>query len=226
VTITPHGLSAATVAATANLPAPIVPIEVKTLSGQTISVLGDGERVFYEGQAKRYFSENKFTNTSDLLDLDRLVFLELLIYRATSWLGSGVNYDGMQLSDAREADCRKALKENSAIISTIKNDLGMTKTQREKSQFSDVGTYITQLKMRAKEFGVHREKQLATGITLCQQLFAIIGAFDRSDEAEKTKIGFETEVDIVDWIRTIMRPEFDKVDAYFVQNQQRYWSDL
>lgn len=222
MTIVPTGLARPTVI----LPPPILPQQVTTPSGQTIGVLGDPERVFYEGQAGRYKAENKFTNTSDLLDLDRLVFLELLIYRATSWLGSGFNYDGMQLTDRSEVEARKALKENSALISQIKNDLGLTRTQREKAQFSDVGTYIAMLKTRAKEFGVHREKQVAKGITLCHQLFAIVGAFDRSDDIEKTKIGFESEVEIVEWIREIMRPEFDRVDAHFINHAQRYWSDL
>lgn len=202
-------------------PAPIAP--VTTPSGQTIEVLSDSERLFYEGQAARYQAENKFDNTSDLLDLDRLVFLELLVFRASSWLGRGTDYDGMTLTDRGEADCRRALKENSALITQVKNDLGLTKSQRDKAQFESVGTYIQQLKQRAKEFGVHREKQLAKGITLCQQLFSIVGAFDRADEVERAKIGFETEADVLDWIRTVMRPEFNEVDAHFRANQQKYW---
>jgi hypothetical protein len=196
---------------------------VITPSGQTIEVLSNSERLFYEGQARRYQDENKFDNTSDLLDLDRLVFLELLVFRASSWLGRGTDYDGMVITDRAEADARKALKENSDLISRVKNDLGLTKSQRDKAQFESVGTYITQLKQRAKEFGIHREKQLAKGITLCQQLFSIVGAFDRADEVERGKIGFETEQDVLDWVRNVMRPEFDEVDRHFRANQQRYW---
>jgi len=80
---------------------------VATPSGQYIEVLGDAERDFYEGQRKAYMAQNLFTNTSDLLDLDRLVFLELLIYRATSWIGRGADYDGLRLSDAGETAQRR-----------------------------------------------------------------------------------------------------------------------
>lgn len=204
-------------------PAPVVPQKVSTPSGQTIEVLGDAEKLFYEGQAKKYLAENKFTNVSDLLDLDRLVFLEMLVYRSSSWLGRGANYDGMPLSDRSEADQRKALKENSDLISKVKNDLGLTKSQRDKADYESVGAYVTKLKQRAKEFGVHREKQLAKGITLCQQLFSIVGAFERADQVEREKIGFPDAESVLEWITDIMRPEFDQVDAHFRAKQQRYW---
>lgn len=198
---------------------------VATPSGQYIEVLGDAERDFYEGQRKAYMAQNLFTNTSDLLDLDRLVFLELLIYRATSWIGAGQDYEGLRLSDAGETAQRRSLKETSSLISVIKNDLGLTKSQRDKDAYSSVGTYITQLKQRAKEFGVHREKQVSTGITLCKQLFAILGAYDRSDEIERKKIGFENADEILEWIRTVMVTEFDAIDAKFIAGTQKYWTD-
>jgi hypothetical protein len=198
---------------------------VATPSGQYIEVLGDAERDFYEGQRKAYMAQNLFTNTSDLMDLDRLIFLELLIYRATSWIGAGRDYDGLPLSDSGETAQRRSLKETSALISVIKNDLGLTKSQRDKDAYSSVGTYITQLKQRAKEFGVHRERQVATGITLCKQLFAILGAYDRSDEVERRKIGFENADEILEWIRTVMVIEFDAIDTAFINGTQRYWTD-
>jgi len=198
---------------------------VATPSGQYIEVLGDAERDFYEGQRKSYMAQNLFVNTSDLLDLDRLLFLELLIYRASSWIGRGQDYDGLPLSDQQEVAQRRSLKETSSLISVIKNDLGLTKSQRDKDAYSSVGTYITQLKQRAKEFGVHREKQVATGITLCKQLFAIVGAYDRSDEVERKKIGFENADEILEWIRNVMVTEFDAIDAKFIAGTQKYWTD-
>ena len=204
---------------------PPVRYQVTTPSGQTIEVLSAAEHVFYGTQRSRYVAENRFDNNSDLLDLDRLIFLELLVYRATSWIGSGQDYDGMTLTTADEIAQRRSLKDTSTLISVIKNDLGLTRSQRDKAAYESVGLYITQLKQRAKEFGVHRQKQLATGITLNKQLFAIIGAYDRSDEIERKKIGFEDADEILDWVRDVMIPEFDAVDAYFIAHTQKYWSD-
>jgi len=205
---------------------PIVLFSVATPSGQTIEVLGDSERLFYESQCTAYMHQNKFTNTSDLLDLDRLLFLELLVYRATAWIGRGQDYDGMPLSDRDDVLQRRSLKETSVLISVIKNDLGLTRSQRDKAAYESVGAYVILLKQRAKEFGIHRQVQLATGITLCKQLFAIVGAFERSDDVERRKIGFENADEVLDWITTVMIPEFNKVDDEWIKSNQRYWTDL
>jgi hypothetical protein len=198
-------------------------VKVLTPSGQVIEVMGAGEQDFYDGQRDRYQAENSFTNASDLLDLDRLLFFELMIFRSTTWLGGGKDYYGDLLSPSQEADQRRSLKENSALVSTIKNDLGMTKAQRDKAQYESVGTYIQQLRARAQEHGIKREKELGKALTLMKELYSIVGAYDRADETERKKLGFEDEAEIVDWIRTVMRPEFDRIDAYFRANAQRFW---
>lgn len=199
---------------------PVTAVAVITPSGQNLNVLGQGEEVFYRTQAKSYLDEFAFTSTSDLLDLDRLLFFELLIYRSSSWIGAGKDYDGMEIDVVRE---RRSLKENSELLSKVKNDLGMTKSQRDKAAAEDVGAYLTNLKARAREFGIHRETQLGKALELINQMFSIVGAFDRSDAEERKKIGFETEADILEWIREVMRPEYDLVDAYFRANAQRHW---
>lgn len=209
----------------ASYPNPSVNYRVDTPSGQVIEVLGVAEHDFYEGQRTAYMAQNKFTNTSDLLDLDRLLFLELLIYRATNWVGRGQDYDGIPLSERDETAQRRSLKESSVLISVIKNDLGLTRSQRDKAAYASVGTYIQELKQRAKEFGIHREKQVSTGITLCKQLFAIIGAYDRSDEVERRKIGFEDANEILAWVREVMFVEFEQIDKDFIAGTQRYWTD-
>jgi hypothetical protein len=201
-------------------PPPALPIEVKTPAGNTIKVLGDIERDFYVGKAKHYTDENEFTNASDLLDLDRLLFYELQIFRTTYWLAQDFDYDGFKIDPQR---LQRTLKETAEQLSKVKNDLGLTKSARDKAQAEDVGTYIRELKQRAMEFGVHRETQLGKGIELCKQLFSIVGAFERADAVERAKLGFEDADAIVEWISQTMKPEFDAVDEYFRKNQQKYW---
>jgi hypothetical protein len=55
------------------------------------------------------------------------------------------------------------------------------------------------------------------------ELSAIVGAYDRSDPEERRKLGFETETDVLDWIRETMIPEFVALDTYFRANKQRMW---
>lgn len=197
-------------------------IKVRTVSGFEIEVMGRTEAKYYRDQMAKYQTENAFTAVTDLADLDRLLFLELLIFRWTLWLSSGKDYDGF-MAQSVEDQIRKNIKEVGPQISSIKQDLGLTKSQRDKEAFESVGQYLVDLKARAKEHGVRREKQLTTAICLTKELFSLIGTYDRSNDLERAKIGLETETDILDWIRFHMKPEFDAVDEYFQNNQQKFW---
>lgn len=197
-------------------------IKVRTVAGHEIEVQGKDEAKYYRDQMRKYLDQNGFTAVTDLSDLDRLLFFELMVYRWTNWLASGKDYEGY-LAPAQEDQLRKNLKETAPLISGIKNDLGLTKSQRDKEQFESVGQYLVDLKARAKEHGVRREKQLTAAICLIKELFSLVGTFDRSNELERSKIGLETEADIIDWVRTHMQPEFDKIDEHFRTHQQKYW---
>lgn len=109
------------------------------------------------------------------------------------------------------------------MISTIQNDLGLTKAQRDKDQHESIGSYINDLKVRAKAFGIMREKQLGKALEWTKELFSIAGAYRRANDAERKKLGFESAEDIVDWILEVFKPEFDEIDKYFRENDQKNW---
>lgn len=203
------------------LPGPVL-TRVNTVAGHTIEVMSLEEARYYRASKGKYLNENKFTAVSDLTDLDRLLFMELMVFRWTGWLSSGRDYDGL-LTPNQEDQVRKNLKEMSPLISTVKNDLGLTKSQRDKEAFESVGQYLSDLKARAKEHGIRREDQLTKALCLTKELFSLIGTYDRSNALERSKIGLETADDILDWVRGHMKPEFDAVDAYFRQNSQKAW---
>ena len=196
--------------------------KVTTVAGHTIEVMSADEARYYRSSKTKYQAENAFSQVTDLADLDRLLFMELLVFRWTGWLSSGRDYDGL-LSPNQEDSLRKNLKEMSPSISSVKNDLGLTKSQRDKEAFESVGQYLVDLKARAKEHGVRREKQLTAAICLTKELFSLVGTYDRSNALERSKIGLESEADIVDWIRGHMKPTFDEIDLHFQVNQQKFW---
>lgn len=204
---------------------PLVLQTVDTVTGEHIEVQGAGEQRFYETRRDKYMAENAFTETADLSDLDRLLFLELLSFRWMTWLSSGKDYDGDAISGGDEEQLRKNLKETSPLISQIKNDLGLTKTARDKEKAESVGAYLVDLKRRAKMFGIHRERQLDLALVLFNELKAIIGAYDRSNELERSKVGIESDEDIVDWIRSVAIPRYDAIDEHFRNRPdgQKYW---
>ena len=204
---------------------PLVLVQVTTVTGETIEVQGPSEARFYEQRRDKYMAENIFTETADLSDLDRLMFLELLSFRWMTWLSSGKDYDGDPISGGDEEQLRKNLKETSPLISTIKNELGLTKTARDKEKADSVGAYLIDLKQKAKLLGVHRERQLDLALVLFNELSAIVGTDDRSNALERSKVGIESPEDIVDWIRSVALPRYQAIDDYFRSRPdgQKYW---
>jgi hypothetical protein len=196
------------------------PITVTTPVGSESPVMNQDEADYYNGQCNAYMSQFLFTNVADLADLTRVLFYELLMHRLSQWAATGVDYDGITV-DAGQI--RRAIKEYGDSLSKVKNDLGMTKSQRDKEKEQDTGAYLVRLKQRAREFGIHRENQLRKAMQLMNDLSYIVGSFDRSDQVERDKLGFSTEHDILEWIRETMLPEFIAVDDHFRKNQQRFW---
>lgn len=197
--------------------------KVKSLVGQEIQLLAKMEKVYYEEARDKYLSEFTFTLASDLRHLDRLLLLEVQMYRAQLWLSAGCDYQYVDLEPAEEIACRRTVKECATQIQEIQKDLGLTKAIRDKDAADSVGAYITKLKLAAKQHGVKRERELGRALELTHELFALCGAYQRSNENERRKLGFESADDIIAWVTDYMAPEFNAIDEYFRTHEQRFW---
>lgn len=195
---------------------------VETLSHQIIELQDPAEQTFYNEAQAKYLAENTFTASSDERTLDRLIFLETLMHRYQRFMAKGADYDGL-LTSTQEESIRKAIRETAPMISTIQGDLGLTKAQREKEEHESVSGYINRLKIAAKQHGVRREKQLTTSLDLMNRLFTLVGSYRRASEGERKKLDLESAEDIINWIETTMRPEYDAVDQYFRDHEQRFF---
>lgn len=199
-------------------------VRVKTIAGHDIELLHQREKRFYEEARDKYLSENKFTASSDLRALDRLLLFETQVYRWQWQLACGADYDMVELENSDMADLRRSIKDTESLISTLQNDLTLTKNQRDKSNNAEsVGAYIENLRRRALEHGYHRDKQVGKAIELINELIAITGSFKRANEEERRKLGFEKADDIVDWVLEVLQPQYDAVDQWYRSNNQRYW---
>lgn len=196
---------------------------VKTLTGHQLDLQTAEEKTFYEEARDKYLKENVFSAASDLRGLDRLLFFETQMFRWQWQLSIGLDYDYNLLEAADETKIRRNVKETAPLIAQIQNDLGLTKSQREKDKHESVGAYLTQLQQAAKEHGIRREKQLGKAIELTKELFNLAGTYRRSNESERKKLGYESAEDIVTWVLEYMKPEFDAVDDHFRKNQQKFW---
>lgn len=191
------------------------------VSGQHLEVMTDQEGDWFEHSRDTYLQQTRFTDNTDLKDIDRLLALELLIFRWTQWLASGTDYNNDLIDDGR---LTMSLKGYNDQVNKLKESMGLSKATRDKAMSEgDFSKWITDLKARAKVFGIHRQQQLTKALTLLEELSAIIGAYDRSDAEERRKLGFETETDILDWIRKTALPEYRLLDAFFREHTQSYF---
>lgn len=199
----------------------VTQFEVELCSGEVVHVQTDVEQRWFRAAKEKYLTENKFDAATDQQDVDRLLILELLMFRWTQHLASGYDYQKNLIDDDL---LRKQVKEQSDVITKLKQSLGLDKKARDAAlNEGNFATWFADVKRRAKLFGIHRENQLNVALSLMQELSGIIGAYDRSDEEERRKLGFETESDIVAWIRESMLPDFRAIDEYFIENEQKLW---
>lgn len=195
--------------------------KVELVSGQEIQVQGREEKDWFEGTRDDYMANVKFTETTDLRDLDRLLLLELLVYRWTQHLASGTDYEGVLVD---EDNLRKQVSQTSGEITRVKRSLGLNKASRDAADNAgNFADYLDKLQQRALMFGVHRNNQVTKALALFNELSAIVGTFDRSDDEERVKSGFRSEAEIVEWIRETAIPEYREIDEAFRKTNQRLW---
>ncbi len=196
--------------------------EVTLCSGMSIEVMTEKEKEWFDQTQAKYLDENKFTDRTDLQDVDRLLALELQMFRWTTYIGIGRDYNGIRID---EDLVRKQIKEVADSIGKVKTTLGLDKAARNKAlnegNFHD---WFTDATRRAKHFGVHRQNQLNKALALFSSISATVGAFTRSNEEERIKLGFRDEAAIITWLRESVIPEYEELDAYFLEHEQKIWT--
>jgi hypothetical protein len=175
---------------------------------------------YFTDRATRYLTDNHFANVSDFQDLDRVLMMELLCFRWSTWISNQVDYwDEPVDLDALQ----RAFKEHSVELRQLKKQLGIDKAARDRTKGEDsTPVFIANLLARAKEFGVMREEQLSKALSLFNELKALVTLHLNADETERAEMHIAVE-DILDWLTTTAFPEFDAIDEHFRKNVQRTW---
>lgn len=169
----------------------------------------------YEDIRDRYIRDNAFPNVSDLQDLDRLLVLELMIYRWQLWLTQGFDYQSARVD---ESALKSMVKEYSTEIRLLKLALGIDKATRDKEKGESLADYVAKLLERAKIFGYHRNRQYEKAVTAFWKLRSMVMTYDRCDEEERTMLDLSPE-SIVEWVRTEIIKDWDDMEAAFRKDQ-------
>jgi hypothetical protein len=195
---------------------------VTTPSGSEYNLQTQEEADWYENRRDRYTSDNHFPNVSDLQDLDRLLTLEVMIYRWSLWLGQGFDY---MYSRVDEGQLKNNIKEYSVETRLLKASLGIDKATRDKEKGESLADYTAQLLQRAKEFGYHRNQQYEIVVTKFYELSSMVKTYDRCDEEERNQLDLSMET-IFEWIRDRVIKDFDEHSAAFRKNQAIWVRDM
>jgi hypothetical protein len=194
--------------------------EVLSPSGGKVKVMGLAEKIRYEQAVQSYTEGVVYELRSDIEDLERLVFMELMVYRWGLWLMQGQEYDGTQITD--ENKLRRQVQDFAKQIEAIKDSLKLSKKARENDKGDSFDQRWRNLAAHAKEFGIMRETQLGRALETMQAIFAAVATYDRADEEERKKISMSDANAVLDVVREL-RPHFDEVDAYFTTHSQKFW---
>lgn len=195
----------------------LVPVTLP--SGGVFWVYGR-EVTYFNDRVRRYLEDNRFTNVSDLQELDRIITLEAICWRWGIWISQQKDY---WFEAVDEKELARSLKDASGEIRLLKNKLGIDKLTRDKVRGEDsMSSYLENLRLRAREFGVMRESQLGKALELFNELKARVQLLDNTTPDEQREEHCTID-DVLDWIRLIAIPEYDAIDAHFRANQQRFW---
>lgn len=193
-----------------------VTYETKSPSGASIALMTQAEVDYYDDISERYQKNNKFTNVSDLLELDRVLVHELMCFRWGTWLlAGGVDYDGNP-----QVSLEKNVQLYSKEIRDLKASLGIDKKSRDANKGANTADFIANLTLRAKEFGVHRNEQVIKAHTLWKELQGLVTLHINSTKSERSEFNAH-EADIIAWCQEKFK-EFDQIDEVFRQ-EQRIW---
>lgn len=195
---------------------------VATPSGGSLPLQTAEEADWYEQRRDLYLSQNRLTNVSDLLDLDRLLQLEIMVHRWGQWMSQGFDYEGT-LQDL--TGLQKQIREYSKEIRDVKASLKIDKVSRDRERGESLADYTTRLLERAKIFGVHRNRQYEVAVNLLYELRSQVMMYDRCDDEERRELGLSLE-SIVEWIRDSVIVRWDEIDEEFRQNQKIWVREL
>lgn len=198
-------------------------MKVKGVGGFEIELQNGDEVKFFTAMRSSYTTDFAFTAKSDIADVDRLLVLETQSFRIQRAIASGVDGDGIALSWAAENEMTKKLKDLTPMISAIKTDLGISRSAREKETNDSVGGYLTQLRVRAKAFGLHRNTQVHEALTVMNDIKSLIGTFRRANGTERERLGALSAEEVLEHIEKNLIPRFDKVDADWRAGDQKTW---
>lgn len=195
--------------------------EVTSPSGSVYSVKEKREQEFYNTLKDKILSEYEFTDPSDYSDLDRILNLEVMLFRMTNNLNAGIDDAGLPLGSMDHSRLVKSISETTNLLTKAKDNLGLSRAARmAENDGESVSAYISDLLDRAEAEGVRRNAQVNKALALFNEVYNVASTYLRANEFERSKFGYPTAEDVLEWICNSVYPEYEEVDdAWRLENK-------
>lgn len=189
-------------------------------SGTPFPVMNDDEAEYLQRLIAGYV-EMRFEHVSDLAELDRLVGQELMSFRYNTWLALGETYDGAKLDSRLESK----VKDISVEVRQIKTKLGIDKVARERARGEgSLAHRFSALLRRARRFELHRCQQVERALELQNELISLVQLHRNTrDHPEEMKEMHVSPDEILEWVWTVLKPEYEAIDEHFREHEQQMW---
>lgn len=193
---------------------------VQLPSGGMQPVANQAEQQWLTRVVERYGEEIRLTVVTDIMELDRILIMELLVHRYGIFLGQGEDYQGKPVDADR---LNVEVNKKSLELRGLKKLVGLDKPTRDKARGEgSIYAWIQDVLMRAKGFGVHREKQLDAALEGINELIGMVTFYRNASDAQRREFR-HTADDILDWIWDVLRVEYEAIDAHFREHEQKLW---
>lgn len=195
---------------------------VRQPSGSDFYLQTQEESDWYVSRRDRYLTDNNFGNVSDLQDLDRLLTLEIMIYRWGLWIAQGFDY---MFTRVDENQLKSNIREYSVEVRLVKQSLGIDKSTRNRDKSESLSDYVDNLLTRAKQFGYHRNEQYEMAVTKIYELQSMVSTYDRCDDEERHHLDLSPE-SILEWIRLNLIKDWDEISESFRKVQSMWIREM
>lgn len=192
---------------------------IKTPSKNYLTVLTKEEKEYGAQMFKRYEEEYQFENPADISLLESLVSMQILLFRYSNWLTSGVDYDGNPIEyetvQNMMINCQREIRQ-------LQDTLGISRKSRLGSD-AKPAEIIMEIAKKAKEYGVMKNQVAWKFLLAYYEIRHLIGLYKRCDDVDRKRLGATAE-ETIEKIDKILS-EIEQYEEEFRQ-KRKLWISL
>jgi hypothetical protein len=192
--------------------------EKATAPNGSIVVLRDKDEVSFFEQKVGEYSEFKSEHPTDMDILTQMIYTQTLNFRYMTFLN---DCGDDEIDDIKELN--KMVKENTIIINSCADQLGLTKKHRDK-QHNSVAEFIEEILKNSEIYEETIDKLADKAISNMKKMKTLLRIREVCDQEERFKMGITSDDDIFVLFKKLIT-EFEELDKPLQEAQRLWWNE-